>query len=475
MSGSTSPANDSIDRRSVSWSWRPSEIPTELRPDQVQALAGAKVSLSELVEFLGNTKKPGECFEVAFRGTSGQPPEPPAKLEVFHLGELGSDTINWLDHAARTLNEVVQGIEAALSPSLRKAPHEVWSPGEASSAHLGTTVQALAQVRAASATGMGATGKGVVVVIADQGVNEAVLRQRRYPASVDFAGGWRVKEDGQPWKDPGTWPDGHGTKMAELVLSVAPDATILDLPLVPPRIHDLRAYIEWAAAVYGAMPTTIGWAALQNPATYNRPWVFCNAWSVYDLSDDFPEGSPWNYGQNPRSVLSKCVATLPNTGLADVVFAAGNNGQFAPDPRSAPQQTGPGRSIYGVAALPQVLTVGAVRNDEIWLGYSAQGPAPTQFRANKPDLVAPSQFTPPFDADRGYGGTSATCALATGAVAAVRSLFPIPNPSASFLLNRFVRRARPLLDPTATSSCVGAGILDLQRVLVEDDGTPFQY
>jgi hypothetical protein len=113
------------------------------------------------------------------------------------------------------------------------------------------------------------------------------------------------------------------------------------------------------------------------------------------------------------------------TEVADIVFAAGNCGAFAPDGRCTDDVIGPGRSILGPNSLPGVLTVGAVRTDGIWAGYSSQGPG--QFSCGcdvaqqKPDLAAPSDFRVGGILDGSAGGTSAASAVAAGIVAALRT------------------------------------------------------
>lgn len=461
MSGSSSGGADPQGRVNYCFSWHPG-VRDGQPIDQagIERLAAAEQELLDQ-PFMKAAVFPAKDFQLALRGTTGAPVPSPDALEVRHLGPLEPAEVAFLDASVSTINGLHGGRKASVSPSLPMALAEVWSPNEAPWPYLGTTDLALAQIRAAAAQALGARGQGVVVVIVDQGINEAVLRHRQN-GPMSFAGGWRVWRNEPPgWIEPGQWPDGHGTRMAELVLSVAPEATILDLPLIPQEIRALRSFVDWATVIYASMPLTISWAESQPVPTFRGPWVFCNAWSIYDLRGDFPPDWPASYGQSPANLFSRSVAELPRSKRADVVFAAGNGGQFAPDSRCAPGQIGPGRSIYGVAALRPVLTLGAVRGDEIWLGYSAQGPSPPKFLSAKPDLVAPSQFSAPQDAARGYSGTSAACALAAGAFAAVRSIVPLPGTSPAVLLDRAIRTARPLPGPPTRT---GAGMLDLDRL-----------
>ena len=58
----------------------------------------------------------------------------------------------------------------------------------------------------------------------------------------------------------------------------------------------------------------------------------------------------------------------------DVVFAAGNCGEFCPAPRCGKVDRVPGHSIWGANSSSAVITAGAVLTNEMWLGYSSQGP-----------------------------------------------------------------------------------------------------
>jgi len=103
-----------------------------------------------------------------------------------------------------------------------------------------------------------------------------------------------------------------------------------------------------------------------------------------------------------------------------VILAAGNCGEFCPGERCGGLDRGPGHSIWGANAHPLVITAGAVRTDETWLGYSSQGPGPVLLATQKPDFCAPSQFCETYDAAVLNSGSSAACAMTAGVVAALR-------------------------------------------------------
>lgn len=373
-------------------------------------------------------------------------------------------------------NALVHDVHVAIDLPTGLADAEVWCPEEASFPLFGDLDLALMQMRAPVG---GYDGLNVNVVIVDQGINSNVLRQR--VPTANFLGGWITPEfdkGGPPGPFnpilPGAWPDDglgprvtHGTKMASLVLAVAPQARILDLALLPSHILTLQGangFLSWAIATYRTLVLDIAWLRLLFPS-FRGPWVLNNSWAVYNLSTDYPPGHPWNYGTNPNHPLNLAVAAAPLAGI-DVVFAAGNCGQFCPDPRCGHGQIGPSRSIHGVAALTDVLTVAAVRGDETWLGYSSQGPADLIFGSTKPDLCAPSQFAAFDDWNRNFTGTSSACALTAGAVAARRTHVSPGAQSPALLRVHAVATARMVVNQAGTDERRGAGMIDVGNFVV---------
>jgi subtilisin family serine protease len=416
---------------------------------------------------------PSYDFVLSLDGVNETPPLTMDDTFVFAL-----DTIDPHSREAEELFDLVKTPgKASLVRELRVALDlptglaKVWCPKEGSFPLFGDLTLALAQMRAGAAANNGALGQDVNVVIIDQGINRNVLNER--VPGANFVGGWLTPEFGKggppgPFKliPPGGWRDDglgpavtHGTKMASLVLAVAPQARILDLALLPSRILNLQGFLSWAVAAYHMLVATIPWLQLVFPA-YRGPWVLNNSWAVYNLSTDFPPADPLNYGSNPNHPLNLAVAAAPGAGI-DVVFAAGNCGQFCPDSRCGAGQIGPARSIYGVAALTDVLTVAAVRGDETWLGYSSQGPVAPIFGSVKPDLCAPSQFAVAGDWNRSFTGTSSACALTAGAVAARRSLVPPAAEPPGALRARAVATARLVVNQVGPDERRGAGMIDV--------------
>jgi len=303
----------------------------------------------------------------------------------------------------------------ASSPDLPFAGADHWCVADTSAAVFGDRKQAERLLNADHLRANKADGANVNVIIVDQGLDAASLGRR-------FGGGWPVKD-----KKPGTTvplpggslthgmlTGGHGMMIAQNILSIAPQATLFDLPLVPWAITDAQAYLSTADIAFRRMLRDI--REWKNDKTHSGPWVMVNPWGIYDSSLD-PHG---HYTNNPDNPFNRLVAGAVADGI-DVIFPAGNCGQFCPDGRCGSNNIGPGRDILGANSLAEVITVGAVRVDAMWLGYSSQGPGQPRLAHEKPDLCAPSHFQEPGDSYRVNTGTSAACALMTGIVAALRS------------------------------------------------------
>jgi len=255
------------------------------------------------------------------------------------------------------------------------------------------------------------TGKGVNVVVVDQGVDKA-----RIP---NFGGGWQ-EQDGPA---PGMTKGGHGAMLVRNILDIAPDATIFDVPLIVGEITNRRAFLSEAHAAYLQVLHDI--EMLRQSERWQGPWIFLNAWAVYDRQSEWPHGDHSNGSQHAFNLV---IGETVRRGF-DVVFCAGNCGQFCPMQLCGAHDRGPGNSILGANSHPRVITVGAVRADGMWLGYSSQGPGQPDVgehgdrdsALHKPDLCAPSQFGEVADARTSNTGTSAASAVTAGAVAALRS------------------------------------------------------
>jgi hypothetical protein len=298
------------------------------------------------------------------------------------------------------------------------------------------------------------TGRGVNVVIVDQGLSQAGL-------GSSYVTGWKVGNTlpGHPPPPPlGTVRRSHGMMIAHNILKVAPDVKLFDVPLVPPQVTLSHKFLSLADAAYHQVLKDIAlWR--KGSGQLAGPWILVNPWGIFDRKSEVPRGY---YTTNPKNRFNKLVARAVRENI-DVVFAAGNCGQFCPDHRCGASDRGPGRSIWGANSLEPVITVGAVRSDTIWLGYSSQGPGQKKLGAKKPDICAASQFTEDEDAFSINTGTSAACGLTAGVVAALRSRWDqtqVPPTQLRHVLNATARKPPGLAWNNPLGHRLGNGILD---------------
>lgn len=258
----------------------------------------------------------------------------------------------------------------------------------------------------------GLTGEDVNVIIVDHGLDKSAIEGE---LKGTYGGGWTVYPVGQPPIDPGTLKvvrgvsqNDHGMMIARNILAVAPKVKLWDLPIVPLRITNLPKYLSDAQLAFDDV--------LADKRLASGRWVIVNAWAPFDRSTEVPRGS---YSNNPSHPFNLLMSDFADRKV-DVVFAAGNCGQFRPDSRCGKYDIGPGKSIFGANAHPRVLTVGAITTHPLWIGTASQGRGFENLATEKPDLVAPSMFSERADRHTRNGGTSAACAIAAGVVAALR-------------------------------------------------------
>jgi hypothetical protein len=267
-------------------------------------------------------------------------------------------------------------------------------------------------------------GRSVNVVLIDSGIDKSVV-----PAG-QFGGGWHPKPVDPtlpPPPLPGmtTGSDAlHGMMIVNNILAVAPRATIFDVPLIPPpKIFDIFNFLHVAHATYRRILHDILW--FRGHGFFPGPWIFMNAWAIFDRRSEGVYLGEYTenlgIGGVPPHPFIRVIEEVASKNF-DIVFCAGNCGEVCPDDRCGPDDYGPGRGIWGANAHRQVLTVAAVRVDEMWPGYSSEGPGPTpNLYAQKPDLSAPSQFVGTSGQYPPNTGTSASAAITAGIVCALRS------------------------------------------------------
>ncbi len=268
-------------------------------------------------------------------------------------------------------------------------------------------------------------GKGVALAIMDTGINLTQLRKRGLKPKLSRKYGWAPP--GVAWT-PGSYSVGHGTMCAYDALIAAPQATLLDFPILrstTPGGSVMSGFLSDALLAYSYLLSR-----LQTPGWPFRALVVNNSWGMYHPSWDFPAGHPGRYADNPNHPFNLIVGTLARAG-ADILFAAGNCGANCPDGRCKGVVA---HTITGANAHPDVLTLAGCDTKDRRVGYSSQGPGIPGMAPAKPDVTAYTHFlgSEAFGAGVADSGTSTACPVAAGCVAALRTrLAPAREPPAS--------------------------------------------
>ncbi|MFC4585964.1 S8 family peptidase [Sphaerisporangium corydalis] len=276
----------------------------------------------------------------------------------------------------------------------------------------------------------GCDGSGVALAICDTGINAAhVARQMGRECAIDRDRSW---SPGGVTGEPGRFDVDHGTMCAFDTLIAAPEATLLDIPVLLSRRQGdggIDGLLSDAVAAFAHLRTVLD---AQPAAT--RALVVSNSWGSFSPLWDFDPGQPGNYSDNAAHPFNIIVGSLEHAG-ADILFAAGNCGTQCKDRRCAY----PSRPIGGANSHPQVLSVGGIDTNGERVGYSSQGPG--RLSERKPDICTYTHFagSKAFGDDQPDSGTSAACPVAAGLVAAIRTRWPaseLPPSALRSLINR---------------------------------------
>ncbi|KAB8189732.1 S8 family serine peptidase [Nonomuraea phyllanthi] len=274
-------------------------------------------------------------------------------------------------------------------------------------------VERLLNVPALHAEGL--DGTGVALAVVDTGINAAhTARQLGRGVTLDAARSWSPQ--GVPGR-PGDFEVDHGTMCAFDALIAAPQASLIDIPVLlstRPGGSAMDGLLSDAISAFAHLRDVLA----AQPAA-SRALVVSNSWGSFSPEWDFPVGHPGNYSDNAAHPFNLMVAELDQAG-ADILFAAGNCGLPCPDGRCAFAN----RPIAGANSHPKVLSIGGVDVNGERVGYSSQGPG--RLTARKPDLCAYTHFSgsKAFGDGEPDSGTSAATPVAAGLVAAVRTLWP---------------------------------------------------
>ena len=301
----------------------------------------------------------------------------------------------------------------------------------------------------------GMTGANVFIAILDTGISLDFLRAVHGLTPRTEAAASRSYSHVEPYRVPAEQA-GHGTAMAFNALLVAPEATLLDIPILSD--DPLDDLLVDARHAYGYL---LSW--MQQPAQEKPRLVVSNSWGLKNLEEDLPRAQPGNYSHNPDHSFNQAVEALAEAG-ADILFSAGNCGGDGPGGgQDVCSQRGP-QTIYGANAHPDVLTVSAVDVNHCRLTASSEGPGALGFDA-KPDVCAYAHFrgaeTPASTVDR---ATSTACAVATSAVAAIRSWYSAEElPPAR--LRQLITASTDGLGTTGHDHRYGYGVINVPKLL----------
>ncbi|MDK3075270.1 S8 family serine peptidase [Sedimentitalea sp. JM2-8] len=371
---------------------------------------------------------------------------------------------------ARNLLEVLEPVRSSeggqiisceLTPMTAElAPEgQHWCAGRGQGYSFGNRAAARRLIGADRLKAKGLRGKGVHVFVVDQGLNQSYIERLggNFATGVPWETDNKVKVPGEEKAPYLPVERGHGGMLVRSLIDLAPESKIYDFPLIPRRIT--------GSDFFGLNATYAFWIIRLLCDTLAGPWVILNAWG---LVDRFAETVRGGYSNNRNHWLNILIASIGTRH--DVIFAAGNNGQFCGDPRATGYDLGPGRSIFGANGLPEVYSAGAVRTDGTWVGAASQGPGPSGFAVStgipvqKPDLAAPSWFNEDRDAALRSGGTSSAAAVLAGVVAALRSHPELGSMTPAALRQHLRGNSRPTNGP-GWSRRTGTGIVNLTDVL----------
>ncbi|HEX5326744.1 MAG TPA: hypothetical protein VFW75_08755, partial [Acetobacteraceae bacterium] len=206
--------------------------------------------------------------------------------------------------------------ESAVGADLSAGTGEYWCPLSVDQALFGNRQQSrdLIHVEVLNQSNPPLRGGHVNVVVVDHGLDKRFV--------TNFRGGWKHRN---PYKHaqvhfPGMTvgdESAHGRMMVRNIQDAAPDANIWDLPLIPPRIWDIRVFINDAQAAFDRMLKSI--QHLSAYPRWNGPWVLVNPWAIFDRRSERPPG---NYTARLTHPFNQTITDAIGQGR-DVIFCAG--------------------------------------------------------------------------------------------------------------------------------------------------------
>jgi len=330
-----------------------------------------------------------------------------------------------------------------------------------SRAPIGDTAHVRSKMGSAALNRAGLNGEGVAIAIVDTGINLRHLLKQCGSARLDNSFNWRPSLVAQP-NSPGQWHVGHGTMCAYDALICAPQATLLDFPLLQSRRRGESSMDGLLSDAVSAYSYLLRYLLDPFRGQAYDSLVVNNSWGMYNSSWDFPKRHSGRYADNPNHPFNIIVSSLSRAG-ADILFAAGNCGDECADGRCG----GEFNIITGANGHPDVLSVAGVDINEDRLCYSTKGPG--LLDEQKPDISSYTHFlgSRAFGNNSADTGTSTACPVAAGAIAAIRSRHTSSSISPK-KLNDVIRKVAD--NPSNTSIWTrefGYGIIKPKRIITE--------
>lgn len=303
-------------------------------------------------------------------------------------------------------------------------------------------------------------GDNVAIAIVDTGINLSHLNGK-------LGAGVRL-DVANSWRPPGSTtlagrsPVDHGTMCAYNALLIAPNATLIDVPVLSARApggSGMSGTLSVALQAYAAL--LANWSVAFAPGGLGQysALVISNSWGMYHPSWDLPAGHRGRFCDNPKHSFNLLVSSMVAAG-ADVVFAAGNCGADCPDGRCEGRTSG---AIMGSSAHAEVLCVAGCDTTDVRVGYSSQGPSIAGMPPDKPDLTGYAHFLGSEVFGAGYPdtGTSTACPIVSGCVAAIRTRLLPARTTPVALASQLRATARQVVGgPGTRNDDYGFGIID---------------
>jgi hypothetical protein len=353
-------------------------------------------------------------FEIAVPPGVAPPVPDPPKTGVVQLLFTDQGSLNQFFHRVEALftADPGNGPQAGADLGFTVSDYvDYWCPIGAGAA-FGTRRKAIRQMMAdalQSSSGVPLDGYGVNVVLVDRGIAANAVPA----ANKGFGWTWSGHA---PFTATGDWAE-HSAMLAREILAIAPAAVFYDMPLIPPRVQRVPAFLAdvWAAFSYW-MPAGMAFYDALYP---NRRWVIVNCvghirpafgreFLVRAISGQLRAPGAW-CGARPGELSLR--RGLRGRQLRPVL----SRRPLRPRRYRAWQQHFRRQRLPGGAERRR----GAARR--AGAGLFLAGSGTNYWRPGKAGYRCPIAVPLETDPSRISSGTSAACGLAAGVVAALRT------------------------------------------------------